>query len=410
MRSLRVFALFVLCLPLAIGASLLFAQDAPAPTPLPVPADNPPTPAPVPTPTPAPKSVDLRIVVTGDINLNRNRVEVYPDGADVWGTRVPFDSFLQGTKGMIDGDINFGNIETVICDNNDIPEKDKAYCFRTHPNGIRMLLANHFNLLGMANNHSFDYGAEGIRQTLKHLSILEKESKFAWAGIGLNKDQAIRPAILEVKGIKVAMTSLGIGEAAGNHSPGVAQEYYYREALQRLADTKADVLILSCHDGKEGKSYPIDRQLRVYREAISNYGVDIVIGHHPHVVQGIEHYKDGLIFYSLGNFMIRGAADMGKRANAKGIRDFGLMGRIDLTVTPEKGHAFKKLEIIPVYDMHQGVHPFADPAEAYIRVDTVNDLSSYSSLDANFYRGLPPHSSNPPLVFKKKNGIGVVTF
>jgi len=353
---------------------------------------------------------DLRIVVTGDVNLNRNRVEVLPNASNVWGTMVPFEDFLKGVPGVFDGDINFGNIETVVTDTNDIPEKDKAFCFRTHPNGIRTLLKNGYNLLSLANNHAYDYGAQGVRETIKNLRALEKEYSFYWAGVGNNKDEAIRPAVFEVKGIKVGFVALGIGHAATRQSPGVGQEIYYREALQRLKDTGADLLILSCHDGKEGTSHPIDRQMRVYREAIGVYGVDIVIGHHPHVVQGIEHYKDGLIFYSLGNFMIRGAADMGKRPGNKNIKDFGLLGRIDMRIQKGGVHRFKRLEIVPMYDMHQGVHPFSDVNQAYIRIDTVNHLSSLESLNRNYHSKLPRPTRSKSLVFKKVNGTGIIDF
>ena len=355
--------------------------------------------------------VDLRIVVTGDINLNRNRVDVRPDGADVWGNLVPFEKFPMRIEQLIDGDINFGNIETVISDRNDLPEKDKAFCFKTHPNGIRMLLKKGFNLFSLANNHSFDYGPSGVAQTLKYLRILKQEGYvFHWAGLGRNKAEAIQPAVFTVKGIRVGFTALGIGHSASPNGPGVGHEIHYREALRLLRDADVDLRIISNHDGKEGKSIPIDRQLRVYREAIGNYDVDIVVGHHPHVVQGIERYKEGIIFYSLGNFMIRGAADMGKRPNARGIRDFGLLGRLDLAVEPGGKHQFRRLEIVPIYDMHQGPHPFDDSAEADLRIDTVNQLSSLASINQNNHGKLPPKSNHSPLVFKKDYGVGVIEF
>ena len=355
-------------------------------------------------------NISLTLVATGDINLNRNLVEVLPNGSDVWGTIVPFPEFFAQIKDEINGDINLGNIETVITDRNDIPAQTKAFCFRTHPNGVREILKTGFNLFSMANNHSYDYGAEGVTESLKHLAILEKEYDFHWTGIGKDKDQAIEPAIFTVKGVKVGLTSLGIGHAAGTNTPGVAQEYYYKEALARLRDADVDLRILSCHDGKEGTQTPIDRQLRVYRSAVSDYGVDVVIGHHPHVVQGVERYKDGVIFYSLGNFMIRGAADMGKRPASHGIRDFGLLSRIHMKIKKGQGPKFEKIEILPVYDMHQGVHKFADPAEAHVRVDTVNHLSTLSAIGANQYAGLPTPSAVQGMIFEKANGIGVYKF
>jgi poly-gamma-glutamate capsule biosynthesis protein CapA/YwtB (metallophosphatase superfamily) len=399
-RLLVRFALLVLLF--AVIAAPTAPETIPAPAPdLPVAVE----PAPV-----EPAWVPLRIVVTGDINLNRNLVAVRPDGSDVWGTIVPFDSFFQGIQGRINGDINFGNIETIITDRNDFKEKKKAYCFRMHPNGMRTILGEGFNLFSMANNHSYDYGAEGVRETLKHIAALEKEADFNWTGLGLNKEQAIRPAIFTVKGIKVGFTALGIGQAAGNNSPGVAQEYYYREALSLLRDADVDLRIMSCHDGKEGRSVPIDRQLRVYREAIRDYDVNIVVGHHPHVVQGIEHYDGGLIFYSLGNFMIRGAADMSKKPGNIPTRDFGLLAQIDLKVKPGGKNRLDRLEILPVYDMHQGPHPLNDMEQAHERVDVVNDLSSLSQINSVRSGSIPSSTAKNPIVFEKKDGVGFVEF
>ncbi len=373
------------------------------------------TPSPVATPEVPPATqkenwVPLTITFVGDVNLNRNRVEVLPHGSNVWGAIIPFDDFFKGVPNMINGDINFCNLETVVTSDNNIPHRDKAFCFKMHPNGLRTILKTGFNLFSMANNHSFDYGAAGLFDTVKYLKQLETEYKFHWAGIGKNKEAAILPAVFEVKGVKIGFVSLGIGYAAGRNSPGVGQEIYYKEALGALRDLDVDIRILSCHDGKEGKSFPIDRQLRVYRQAIGLYDVDLVIGHHPHVVQGVEKYKDGLIFYSMGNFMIRGAADMGKRPSGKNVKDFGLYGKLNLKVSPGKGHKFTRLEIIPVYDMHQGPHPFTDPAEAEARISTINDLSTLASLNANYHSRLPRPTAQKPLAFESHNGVGVITF
>jgi poly-gamma-glutamate synthesis protein (capsule biosynthesis protein) len=131
------------------------------------------------------------------------------------------------------------------------------------------------------------------------------------------------------------------------------------------------------HAGDEKESKPVAVQTRVARSAVDKYDVDIVFGHHAHVVQGIERRGDGIIFYGLGNFAMRGARNMGSGGEFKGERDFGLLVKLDFGFN-KKRKKFKlhRLEVLPVYDMHSGPHPFAKEAEARIRVESVNRFST----------------------------------
>jgi len=360
-----------------------------------------------PEPTMRGKS-ELRITAIGDVNMNRNRIPVFPQGSDVFGSMVPFNSFVERLAPLVDGDINFANIETVVTDRNDFnpPDAGKAFCFRSHPNAIKELLRIRFNLFGMANNHAFDFGSTGVEETLKNFQALKASHYIAYTGIGMNYQQASAPAILEVNGISVGLVAIGIGSAATASSAGVAYLGQYRPALARLRDADVDVRLLSLHDGKEGTLTPIDRQLRVAREAIRDFKVNVVLGHHPHRIQGVELYQNGVIFYSLGNGLMRGAMDIGGKKVGGLTADFGLMARINVSFDrPTAKVTLQRLEAVPIYDMQQ--QPHALPiSEAQHRVRTLNELSELSRLQSDWNSSCPMPTAHQSVVLMPKEYYG----
>jgi poly-gamma-glutamate capsule biosynthesis protein CapA/YwtB (metallophosphatase superfamily) len=347
------------------------------------------------------REIPISLVAVGDVNLNRTRVDVRPDGMYLWGKVVPFDKPLKKIKKFINGDVNFCNLETTVMDRNDVKVSDKAYNFKCHPNAVRQLQKIGFNLFSIANNHVKDYGKQGYVETRKWLDKLGKEKPLHYAGAGQNIAEASQPAIFKVQGVKVAFGAVSISTRAKKNRAGVASVYTPEPALKALREAKADIRILSMHAGKEKDSKPVGQQLHVARLAIAKYDVDIVIGHHAHVVQGIERYKDGLIMYGLGNFSMRGARNMGSVKEFRNERDFGLLARIKLIWnTRKKKLKFHKMTVLPVYDMHSGVHPFAKAAQAKRRVESVNKFSGKKYLG---------RKSNG-LHFEFKDGVGVHRF
>jgi len=357
-----------------------------------------------------PDVVELRINAIGDVNMNRNRVPVYPQGADVWGTMVPFSSFTEKLTPIIDGDVNFANIETVITDRNDFePPTDKAFAFRTHPNGIEEVIKAGFNLFGLANNHAFDYGPTGVTETRKHLKLLAEKYPIAYTGVGLSFDDAIAPAVIEVKGVRIGLVAVGIGQSNHPSGCGVAHVYHYQKALARLRDAEVDLRIFSVHDGKEGTLVPIDRQMRFSREAIRDYNVDIVFNHHPHRSQGVELYGDGVIYWGLGNGIMRGAMDLSLNKANYIERDFGLLARLNVTVD-KKAHrnTITRLEVVPLLSMQEQPHALA-PEDAAARVAQVNHLSSSGVLNQLWNSSAPPSDkTKKPLVFNPREYYGYI--
>jgi len=159
-----------------------------------------------------------------------------------------------------------------------------------------------FNLVTLANNHSMDFGGEALMETLGHLS----DNGIDWIGAGENLSDARRIALYTVKGKKIAFLGYSLTQPveffARRNRPGTAPGY---EKLVSddiaSARSQADYVIVSFHWGKEASGTTQQYQLRAAHRAVEA-GADVIIGHHPHVLQGVEFYKQGIIFYSLGNF------------------------------------------------------------------------------------------------------------
>jgi len=159
-----------------------------------------------------------------------------------------------------------------------------------------------FDLCSLANNHSMDYGQECLIETGKML--LEKGADSV--GVGRTVEEACTPYIFEKEGLRIAFL------CAAENSFGVIDEHncyghawlFSKQLKRNIAQlrTCCDRIILLAHAGLEDLNYPMPEWVDNYRELI-DLGVDVIIGSHPHVVQGWEKYNDGLIFYSLGDFL-----------------------------------------------------------------------------------------------------------
>ncbi|MGM0439093.1 MAG: CapA family protein [Patescibacteria group bacterium] len=195
-------------------------------------------------------------------------------------------------------DILFGNLESMISDQGH--NQGSAYSFRAPPKMMEGLVLADFDILSIANNHSFDWTINALLDTKDRL---EKENIKA-LGAGKNPYSPVIIKEDETSFAFIGHTAVGApGWAATETSPGVA--WYESEKLKAAiekAKEKSDIIIFSIHFGTEYETTPNENQKQIAREAI-DMGADLVIGHHPHVTQPTEEYKDGLIAYSLGNFV-----------------------------------------------------------------------------------------------------------
>ncbi len=165
---------------------------------------------------------------------------------------------------------------------------DKQYAFKGDPSYVDILTSGSVEAVNVANNHSKDYGTQSYYDTLDVL----RGAGVKYFGYGTT-------VLTEINGIQVGL--LGTYELG----QGIECQEDMLAGLKSLKDQGAQVIIASFHWGVERENYPTDVQVELAHLAIDN-GADLVLGHHPHVLQGIEKYKGKYIAYSLGNFCFGG--------------------------------------------------------------------------------------------------------
>ena len=255
------------------------------------------TPPAIPSPSAAPVRQTVTIAMVGDL-LPAGRVAeaMRREGADY--------PFREAKPYLEAADLAVGNLETPFTARG-VPAENKQYVFKAPPEYAAALRDAGFDALSLANNHILDQGLEGLEDTI----VLLKEAGLSFMGAGQNEKEAFAPAMLERNGITVALIGLSrvvpeVSKKAGPKSPGVAEAYDTTRAIAaiREADEKADVVVVYMHWGLERKDHPEPYQREMGR-AFIDAGADLVVGCHPHVLQGFEPYKDRWIAYSLGNFV-----------------------------------------------------------------------------------------------------------
>jgi poly-gamma-glutamate capsule biosynthesis protein CapA/YwtB (metallophosphatase superfamily) len=206
-----------------------------------------------------------------------------------------------------DADVAMVNLENPITLRG--AKTPKPFNFRMHPRYLSTLLKGGVDIVTIANNHVFDYSYEGLFDTFSYLDSVGIRR----VGAGRSLEDAERPVVLAIRGFRFAfLAAYGGGEApvASKSRPGVAPRDPVRLGAQirRLRQhDSVDVVVVNLHWGTEKATRP-DNSQRSLAQQLIDAGADAVIGHHPHVLQGIERYKSGVIAYSLGNFMFGGNA------------------------------------------------------------------------------------------------------
>lgn len=224
------------------------------------------------------------LLFVGDIMLSRSVGDAMVARNDwVW----PFARIASVTAAA---DLTFGNLETTVSVRGE--QLGCGYCFRADPRVVGGLRAGGFDVLSVANNHIWDYGPDAFSDTLRHLSAADI------APVGAGR----APLLRTVAGTRVAYLAYTDLLPASACTGGVNCYDPVRMPEDiAAAAAAADVVVVSFHTGTEYQP-PDERQRRIYRAAI-DAGADLVVGHHPHVVQATERYQGGFIAYSLGNFI-----------------------------------------------------------------------------------------------------------
>lgn len=245
----------------------------------------------------SPVSKKITLGFVGDIMLDRGikaSVERYGSGNYIF----PFKKIKDYLNEF---DILFGNLEGPISEEG--KNQGSIYSFRMEPRSAKSLKEAGFDILSVANNHMGDWGRVAMEDTFRNL----KDAEIIYSGGGNNKEEAYQVQTILKDGTKIAYLSFsefgkGYLEASDSFA-GIA--IIYDEKLKagiEKAKAENDIVIVSFHFGEEYKKEPNAYQKTFARKAV-DYGADLVVGHHVHVIEPIEKYKEKYIAYSLGNFV-----------------------------------------------------------------------------------------------------------
>ena len=241
--------------------------------------------------TAKPKTL-IKMIACGDTSPVRNLEKKVIEGksSHILGNLKPV---------LQNADLVFANLEAVYS-NRGVP-LDRVPVFRLNPKAFDIIKEANINVVSLANNHMFDYGHEAFLDTL---DILQKNNINSF-GAGLTLENALKPAIFETQSIRFGFIGFRDREPWWFNDNGVITPQIQKKIVLKSINElrpKVDWLILSLHFGWEYQLFPSPKDVNLCRFFIDS-GVDIILGHHPHYPQGIERYKDGLIVYSLGNFI-----------------------------------------------------------------------------------------------------------
>ena len=237
---------------------------------------------------------EIELVATGDIMLARTVEKCMAQ----YGSLYPFQAVYRLLRAA---DITVGNLETPFTVRGS--PADKRFIFRAHPEHIPALHTVGFDVLSLANNHILDFAPESMDNTMAAL----EEMGIATVGAGHGEAAAHRPAVLEVKGIKVAFLAFAAPRWRNSPEVPTASDVAWAEPepVRRTvaqAREEADLVIVLLHMGTEYEAQANQQQRAVSHAAVEG-GAALVIGHHPHVLQDVEVYRGVPIVYSLGNFV-----------------------------------------------------------------------------------------------------------
>ena len=235
--------------------------------------------------------------VVGDMMLGRSITNK--------GSKNNYKNMFSGVSDLWkDSDYVAGNLECVLLDNaSDYEKNDKEIHINAETKTANVLKENGFTLVSLANNHLADFKAKGVVNTLDTLDKVGLKH----VGAGRNLTEAADYDIQEINGVKIA--TIAVSDiipkdfAARDSKAGIltTKTLKYYQAVKDASE-KADLVIANIHWGVEYGMTETEAQQQLARNLI-NWGVDVVIGSHPHVLQPVEKYGDGIIFYSMGNFV-----------------------------------------------------------------------------------------------------------
>lgn len=289
----------------------------------------------------------ITLAFTGDVMLGRLMNDVLRS----FGPRYPWGNTLPILRSA---DLTLINLECVIAtDGRPWAKTPKVFFFRADPQAVEALKVAGIDYVSLANNHSMDFREDAM---LEMIEILDKNG-IAHAGAGKNIEEAMRPAFLESKGIRLAVLSFTDNEPAWEateSTPGVnyiritTKGKYFERVRKSIALARkggADLVVFSNHWGPNMKLRP-SAQFKEFARAVMDEGVDIYHGHSSHLFQGIEIYDGKPILYDTGDFVDDYAVDDVLR------NDWSFLYRLTTTAA-----GVEKIELFPVLISNFQVNP-----------------------------------------------------
>ncbi len=247
----------------------------------------------------------MTLLFFGDVNLGRNL------GQDLLKGKVEYP-FARMKSILRFADCVFVNLESPISDQNGETESPNSnFIFCAPPVAATVLKQGGVTIVSTANNHAFDYSLPGLRETIQTL----EHERIQHVGTSADSVGRVPPVVLRHNGIAAGFLAYTqFVNVAGSWEGRIAVFDSVRARRDiRLLKQKSDLVIVSFHGGKEYAEEP-DPKTKRQLESLVNAGADIVVGHHPHVPQGIEVLNGKVIFYSLGNFIFNQSSPWAKRS------------------------------------------------------------------------------------------------
>ncbi|MFC3885646.1 CapA family protein [Bacillus songklensis] len=234
-----------------------------------------------------PVETSIKISAAGDFTLGTDESFSYAGTFNAEAEKNGLGFFTRNIKNIFENDdLTTVNLETTLT--NATQKAAKTFRFKGDPSYVNILKNGSVEAVNLANNHTMDYLQQGYDDTIANL----KKAHIGYFGY---KDQYITT----VKGVKVG----ALGYKGWDDTAESRQQI--KDGIQSLRNQGAQIVLVHFHWGDEKQYVPNGTQTALGRFAVDN-GADLVLGHHPHVVQGIEEYKGKFIVYSLGNFMFGG--------------------------------------------------------------------------------------------------------
>ena len=346
------------------------ASSPPEPPPEPV------VEAPPPPPEPPPQPAEVTVVAVGDVLPHR--------AVKATGAKAGWDLVFRDVAPAISkADIAFANLESPVAPVAHTGTRGEIFNAPTAM--LDGLKAAGFDVLSVANNHAFDQGTAGLLETLGHVTSRGMQA----VGAGATCGEATSPAMLEVHGLTIAfvatadLTNIDLNndpdeacvfwagaECAGDDCGPDRDAIHFRPDLTRLvpviedAAQRSDFVIVSFHWGDEYRTQPLPEYPGLASELVAA-GADVILGHHPHVLQPITRVGDGLVAYSLGNFVSNMAANYDPSTSSvrRGNTRDGALLAFTLTKYPDGSRAIRDVGVTPLWTLNS-----QDPVE--VRVTT----------------------------------------